>query len=73
MTSSQQARQSLGNLSELFTGILGTDAATIGAETPEVPPGDRLAEEIKAAIMKESAKTRLASMAAAQQLSLIHI
>ena len=67
MTSSQQARQSLGNLSELFTGILGTDAATIGAETPEVPPGDRLAEEIKAAIMKESAKRRLASMAAAQQ------
>ena len=37
MTSSQQARESLGNLTDLFTGMLGTDIATGGA-TPDTAP-----------------------------------
>ena len=41
MTSSMQARQSLGNLSELFTYMLGDDAAAIGAATPDAPPENR--------------------------------
>ena len=65
MTSSMQARQSLSNLSELFTDMLGNDATVIGAAAPDAPSGDKLAEEIKTVIREESAKTRLASMTVA--------
>ena len=33
-----QARESLGNLSELFTDMLGDDAAAIGAHAPGATP-----------------------------------
>ena len=66
MTSSQQARESLGNLSELFTGMLGNDVAAIGATAPDTAPEDKLADEIKTVIREESAKTRHTSMEAAK-------
>ena len=46
MTSPMQARESLGNLSELFTDMLGDDAAAIGAHAPGATPEDKLADEI---------------------------
>ena len=45
-----QARESLGNLSELFTDMLGTDAAAIDAAAPDAAPEDKLADEIKTVI-----------------------
>ena len=60
-----QARESLGNLSELFTDMLGTDAAAIDAAAPDAAPEDKMADEIKTVIREESAKTRLASMTVA--------
>ena len=50
MTSSMQARESLGNLSELFTDMLGDDAAAIGAHAPGATPEDKLADEIKSGL-----------------------
>ena len=66
MTSSMQACESLGNLSELFTDMLGTDAAAIDAAAPDAAPEDKMADEIKTVIREESAKTRLASMTVAK-------
>ena len=43
MTSSQQARESLGNLTDLFTGMLGTDVA-IGGATPDTTPENKLVD-----------------------------
>ena len=40
MTSSMQARESLGSLSELFTPMLGEEAAAIGAHAPDASPED---------------------------------
>ena len=50
MTSSMQARESLGSLSELFTPMLGEEAAAIGAHAPDASPEDKLADEIKKVI-----------------------
>ena len=50
MTSSMQARESLGNLSELFTPMLGEEVAAIGAHAPETSPEDKLANDIKKVI-----------------------
>ena len=51
-----QARESLGSLSELFTPMLGEEAAAIGAHAPDASPEDKLADEIKKVITEESAK-----------------
>ena len=61
MTSSQQARESLGNLTDLFTGMLGTDVA-IGGATPDTAPENKLVEEIKKIISAEAASARTADM-----------
>ena len=45
-----QARESLGNLSELFTPMLGEEVAAIGAHAPETSPEDKLANDIKKVI-----------------------
>ena len=66
MIPTMQARESLGNLLELFTDMLGDDAAAIGAHAPGATPEDKLAEEIKKVITEESAKTRTTSMADAK-------
>ena len=64
MTSSQHARESLGNLSDLFTGMLGT-AVTSGA-TPDTTPESKLAKEIKNIISAESATARTSDMVTAK-------
>ena len=61
MTSSQQARESLGNLTDLFTGMLGTDVA-IGGATPDAAPENKLVEEIKKIISAEAATARTSDM-----------
>ena len=66
MTSSMQARGSLGSLSELFTPMLGEEAAAIGAHAPEASPEDKLANDIKKVIAEESAKIRHTSMTEAK-------
>ena len=66
MTSSMQARESLGSLSELFTPMLGEEAAAIGAHAPEASPEDKLANDIKKVIAEESAKIRHTSMTEAK-------
>ena len=66
MTSSMQARESLGSLSELFTPMLGEEAAAIGAHAPGASPEDKLADEIKKVIAEESAKIRYTSMTEAK-------
>ena len=66
MTSSMQARESLGSLSELFTPMLGEEAAAIGAHAPDASPEDKLADEIKKVIAEESAKIRTTSMTEAK-------
>ena len=66
MTSSMQARESLGSLSELFTPMLGEEAAAIGAHAPETSPEDKLAKDIKKVIAEESAKIRHTSMTEAK-------
>ena len=45
MASSMQARESLGNLSELVIDMLGDDAAAIGAHVPGATPEDKLADD----------------------------
>ena len=50
MTSSMQARESLGSLSELFTPMLGEEAAAIGAHAPGASPEDKLADEINTTV-----------------------
>ena len=57
-----QARESLGSLSELFTPMLGEEAAAIGAHAPDASPEDKLADDIKKVIAEESAKIRTTSM-----------
>ena len=64
MTSSQHARESLGNLSDLFTGMLGT-AITSGA-TPDTTPESKLATDIKNIISAESATARTSDMITAK-------
>ena len=64
MTSSQQARESLGNLSDLFTGMLGT--AVISGATPDTTPENKLAKEIKNIISAESATARTSDMETAK-------
>ena len=64
MTSSQHARESLGNLSDLFTGMLGT-AVTSGA-TPDTTPENKLATDIKNIISAESATARTSDMITAK-------
>ena len=66
MTSSMQARESLGSLSELFTPMLGEEAAAIGAHAPGASPEDKLADDIKKVIAEESAKIRTTSMTEAK-------
>ena len=66
MTSSMQARESLGSLSELFTPMLGEEAAAIGAHAPDASPEDKLADDIKKVIAEESAKIRTTSMTEAK-------
>ena len=61
MTSSQQARESLGNLTDLFTGMLGTNVA-IGGATPDAAPENKLVEEIKKIISAEAATARTSDM-----------
>ena len=65
MTSSQQARESLGNLTDLFTGMLGTDVA-IGGATPDAAPDNKLVEDIKKIISAEAASARISDMADAK-------
>ena len=66
MTSSQQARESLGNLTDLFTGMLGTDVVAIGGATPDAAPDNKLVEEIKKIISAEAASARISDMADAK-------
>ena len=66
MTSSMQARESLGSLSELITPMLGEEAAAIGAHAPDASPEDKLADDIKKVIAEESAKIRYTSMTEAK-------
>ena len=55
----------MGNLIDLFTGMLGTDIASGGA-APDTAPENKLAEEIKKIISKESATARTSDMIAAK-------
>ena len=54
-----QARESLGSLSELFTPMLGEEAAAIGAHAPDASPEDKLADDIKKVVAEESALASL--------------